>query len=508
MKFLLLLLGSILLSLAHPFHFGGITLSGAWWTFLLASLGLLLYVGASVDTPSPGKRFARAFLGGLVYFSITLYWIVVALHDFGEINYFVSILACLLLAAYCSSFYGLWALLAGCKAVRNKPALLKIFCWAASFASFEAARQWLFTGFGWGELGFAFHFSPGLAGMSGFWGVHGLTFFWIFIVAAILEYEIWLQDSRQLKLLAICIVVFVVLGLSGAMLPRPIGRPISQTVSIIQPNIAQEMKWDPQLSNDHLTHLVKMSEAVASDQPQLIVWPETSYPFLLSATQRQFPVSTKVPLLIGAVVRDQQFNRNSAVLVSDQQIVGRFDKIHLVPFGEFVPLKDWIPFGKLVANAGDFIPGSKNQALLSPPGSKLILGPLICYEDVFQRESVRHAKRGANLLVNLTNDAWYGNTSAQPQHAAMAAMMVHATRLPMVRATNNGISTLITPTSREDLQGFSVSQKSFQVAVYETPAKTFFVWTYPLMEWIWPLIFVIALLWKESRQTKKIFFRK
>jgi apolipoprotein N-acyltransferase len=171
-------------------------------------------------------------------------------------------------------------------------------------------------------------------------------------------------------------------------------------------------------------------------------------------------------------------------------------------------MKEWLPIGKLAANAGDFVQGPMNQPLLIPPESHLKLGPLICYEDTFSRESVRQAKSGANALVNITNDAWYGNTSAQAQHTAMAQLMVYSTRLPMVRATNNGLSTLITTDRREDLPAFSVQKGSFPLEVFENPAKTFFVWTYPLMEWIWLVIFVIAVLWKESRQTKKIFFRR
>jgi len=132
---------------------------------------------------------------------------------------------------------------------------------------------------------------------------------------------------------------------------------------------------------------------------------------------------------------------------------------------------------------------------------------LICYEDIFNRSAVHLAKQGAQLLVNLTNDGWYGTLSAHEQHALMATMQVYQTGLPMVRATNDGVSIFLSPRSRH-----SSSPLFQETATVETidlptsPSQTFFVWSYPLMEWIWFIILILALLWKTSAPKKKIFF--
>ncbi len=270
------------------------------------------------------------------------------------------------------------------------------------------------------------------------------------------------------------------------------------------------MKWDPLKAQENTQHLLDLSEKISqSAQPDLIVWPATAYPRLISATQRQLPFLSQTPLIVGAVVREGPYNRNSALLVLKDQIVQRFDKSHLVPFGEFVPFKQYLPFEKLVANVGDFIPGETNQDLLklSIKGQDFLLGGLICYEDIFSRSSVRLARQGAHAMVNLTNDAWYLKSSAQAQHASMSYFQVLQTFLPMIRATNNGLSSFMTPQSREDLENFVSLAEARDVPIVSSPRKTFFVCTYPLMEWIWPILFAIAFGWKRNPRTRRIFFR-
>jgi apolipoprotein N-acyltransferase len=506
-----LILSGLLLAFAHPFKYESYQFENSWLTFLVATLGLCLFVHFSLKDSSPRKRFLKAWAGSLIFFSVVVFWISVALHQFGDIPMAIAVLVCLLLAGYCAVFIGVWALIAGSEAVRSRPLLLKIIAWASFWTFCEACRQYLFTGFSWGELGFAFYFSPWIAKTASFWGVHGLTFMWVFLAGILVNLPEAIQGREKLKPVFISLAVFIVIGATGAWFSLRSTSREPVRLSIIQPNIPQELKWNANSSEENLKTLVEMTQQAAAESPALVIWPETSFPFLIRSNQKQFPVMTTTPLVIGAVVREGPVNRNSALLIEKDQIEAKFDKIHLVPFGEFVPLKDWIPFGKLVANAGDFLPGLKTQDLLKPTNSPLRLGPLICYEDTFSRESVRHARHGANLLINLTNDAWYGDTSANLQHAAMSQFQVYQTGLSMVRATNNGLSSFMSLEGRFDIAPFEKQIATREIMVSTSPHETIFVWTYPLMEWIWLIIFVIAILWKETihqkLQRKKIFFR-
>lgn len=516
MTWIFIFLSGLLMSVAHPIKYENFSIPNSWFTILVATIGLCLFLSRTLSEANPRRRFLKAWFGSLIYFVITIFWISVALHTFGDINLFISILACVLLSAYCAVFSGVWALIAGSEAVRHRPFFLKILAWASLWTFCEAVRQYFLTGFGWGELGFAFYFAPWLAKTAAFWGVHGLTFLWVFIAALLIHFKLFFptfsRNRENLKPAFIALGIWIVVGSIGTYFSlRLIKADLKLTkISIVQPNIAQEIKWNPDSSEQNLKTLIELTLEAAKQSPAIIVWPETSFPYLIRAPQKQMPVLTTTPIVIGAVIRENQVNRNSAILVENDQITSRFDKIHLVPFGEFVPLKNWLPFGKLVANAGDFLSGAIDQPLLQPTNSILKMGSLICYEDTFSRESVRHAKKGANLLVNLTNDAWYGDTSAQLQHAAMAQFQVFQTGLPMIRSTNDGVSTFLSLNEREDLPSFHKQTLTRELPISQNPQQTFFVWTYPLMEWIWLAIFVIAILWKETFHQKlkrrKIFF--
>jgi apolipoprotein N-acyltransferase len=282
----------------------------------------------------------------------------------------------------------------------------------------------------------------------------------------------------------------------------------SMRVALVQPNIEQDLKWSPEKVSEHFDKLLRLTRAAAEPSPDLIVWPETAFPVLIQNSQRTLPFSSSIPVLVGAVTGERGVNRNSALLLEGDQIKARFDKIHLVPFGEYVPLENWLPFEKLVENVGRFVPGTLDQQPLQLSSKNVKMGPLICYEDTFTRHSVRHARQGAQLLVNMTNDAWYGKSSALKQHADMAHLQVMSTGLPMVRATNTGLSSSISIYEREDFEKEVENNFFAEVNVPLEPRQSFFVLTYPFMQWIWGLIFVIALVWKFRDPTRKIFWTK
>jgi apolipoprotein N-acyltransferase len=500
-----LAMAGVLMSLAHSFRLDDFEVPNGIWGFFIASLGMLIFIPLCLKPLRARDRFFMGWWGAFWFFCVTLYWLVNALREFGGLDLWVAVVVSGLLAAYCSLFFGVWAAIAGSRALQEKSAIVRIIGWASLWAALEAARQYFLTGFHWGELGYHFDYLPIVRDSAALWGVHGLTFWWVFFIGVILHFDQF--QGRWLKL-APTLSIFV-LGMIFGKVSLHLGEPDqSLRVGIIQPNIAQEMKWDALLVAQNTDRLLQLTRDATLENPDLIVWPETAYPRLVGVQQKQLPFTSTVPLLVGAVVRDGAQNRNSALLVEGDQIQQRFDKRHLVPFGEFVPLQKWLPFKKLVANVGDFVPGERDQDLIRLKEGSVNLGPLICYEDIFSRLSVNLAREGAHVLVNMTNDAWYGRTSAQRQHAAKAAFQVYQTRLPMIRSTNNGLSTVITPVSRTDLEAFTELQSVIDLPYYSNPRLSIFTFTYPLMEWIWLVIFAIAVVWKRNPRTRKIFFRK
>ncbi|MCK5436389.1 MAG: apolipoprotein N-acyltransferase [Desulfobulbaceae bacterium] len=232
------------------------------------------------------------------------------------------------------------------------------------------------------------------------------------------------------------------------------------TVAVIQGNIDQDRKWVPSLQKDAITSYLKLSESAISEQKiDMVVWPETAMPFF-PMENRLFPglvdrlvKKNRIFFLAGAPHRefspDHASTRyfNSAFLVSAAgDITGRYDKQHLVPFGEYIPLKKILPLpGPLVETIGDFTPGTFREPI-SCQNAKI--GVLICFESIFPELARVQAAGGANLLVNLTNDAWFGRSGAPWQHLSMAVLRAVETRTSLVRAANTGISGFVDPLGR------------------------------------------------------------
>jgi len=495
-----------LMSLAHAFRHESFQMEPGLLGFIAASLGIAVFMKVSSLRRRGWVRFLLGWWGGWVFFSITMYWVVIALKEFGNLPSSISILTMLLLSGYCALYFGLWSLVSGFRIVREKGILARILIWASLWSSLEFLREHLFSGFTWGEFGYHFAYWPVIAQSASVWGTHGLTFFWIALVSIVLHAdEWWPHRPLRIRVGSLLGLLFVIVGLSH--MQRLGSAPTElRRIALVQPNVDQGTKWDRQSASDHFRRLIELTQEAAAGSPDLIIWPETAYPFTVGFSQKQMPFNTGIPVLVGAVVHETGVNLNSALLVEGEQIKARFDKIHLVPFGEYVPFEKWLPFEKLVANVGRFRAGSKSQGPMELSGAGLKAGILICYEDIFSAHSVRHARGGAQLLVNMTNDAWYGRSSALAQHGAISILQAYQTGLPLVRATNTGLSLSYDFRELHQMETETEGFKIVELEIPVSPRQTFFVWSYPLMQWIWFVIFVIGILWKSNPQTKKIFF--
>lgn len=231
-------------------------------------------------------------------------------------------------------------------------------------------------------------------------------------------------------------------------------------VSLIQGNIDQNIKWRPAFQEETIRIYKTLTLQAAPAGKGLIVWPETATPFFFQDQDDMHREVAFLPKLSGnwLLFGSPSYQRdgahlaflNSAFLLSpDGGITGRYDKVHLVPYGEYVPLRRFFPFiSKLVEGIGDFRSGSGYEPLIMPGIEPRKLGIMICYEGILPEAGRTYRQRGAGLLVNITNDAWFGNTSAPYQHLSMTVFRSVENRLYLVRAANTGISAIIDPTGR------------------------------------------------------------
>ncbi len=406
------------------------------------------------------RPFASGYAAGLVFFAGSLYWLNIVMTTYGGLHPFFSMVAWLMLAAYLALYFGAATFLA-CRWRRT----LHIPWWLSLpvvWIAGEYLRAHLLTGFPWVSIGYSQQNFLTMIQTAELFGVYGIGFLLVFVNAALA----WLLHSfRERRRFACGPLVLALLlvtlnaGYGFFRLHQPLDKRSRQLdVALVQGNVDQGLKWDPEFKAETITRYRKLSQKAAAAGADLIVWPESATPFYfgshepLTGAVLDVPVLCDLPLIFGAPsyevgAHDRVRYFNSVFLASSQgEILGRSDKIHLVPFGEYNPLLWLLPsLGKLVHGLGDFSPGIAKPLLLG----KTRIGTLICFEAVFP-ELARHwvRKEGCDLLVNVTNDAWFGRSAAPFQHIAMTTFRAVENRVWIARAANTGISALIAPSGR------------------------------------------------------------
>ena len=410
------------------------------------------------------------FIAGLVCYIGVTYWVVFVVVSYGYLPYYVGISAMLLLSAYLSLYIAFFA--AGVHYF-NERGIPQLIAAPLLWTCLEYGKSHLLTGFPWELLAYSQYLCGPMIQLADITGIYGITF--VIVLINVVFYDLLsyrrsaIKGQRSGKRLLIEVTAGCVLVLLcycyGLLRIKEIRGTLQEAeameVAIIQGNIDQSIKWNPQYQDETLNVYKLLSLQMSPSGSGLIVWPETAVPFYF---QDMDDLHSKVKavaeisldwLLFGSPSYQREGGKlaffNSAFLLSPEgRILGRCDKVHLVPFGEYVPLKKLLPFiGKLVVGVGDFSPG-RGFYPLSMDNHKL--GILICYEGIFPEPSRTYKKGGADLLVNITNDAWFGRTSAPFQHLSMTTLRAVENRLYVVRAANTGISAIIDPT------GASISQ--------------------------------------------------
>jgi apolipoprotein N-acyltransferase len=379
---------------------------------------------------------AAAFLGfawGLGFFLAGVSWVYVSLHDVGGMALPLAALATLLFCAYLALFPAL----AGWLFARFKcgqpwrDALLAAGAWMLA----EWLRGWLFTGFPWLALGYSQSPPSPLAGFAPVVGSYGIAF-----IAALIAGLLGLAWKQMWPALAVVGIVAAGALLRGMAWTQPVGEPL--TVALLQGNVPQNLKWDPQklgLSIDTYLALARAHPA------QLTVLPETAIPLMFDQVPREIlrGLTANGDVMLGVAVRLAQGGYvNGAVALNSELRSQGYAKSHLVPFGEFVPPGFAWFFNLVRIPMSDFTAGPLQQPTLAIAGQKI--APNICYEDLFGEQILR-ALPEATLLVNLSNTAWFGDSLAQPQHLQISQMRALETGRPMLRATNTGMTAAVAP---------------------------------------------------------------
>jgi len=426
-----------------------------YWPLQLLTLALLFHL--VLCAPSIKRSIGIGWAFGFGWLISGIYWLYISMHDYGGMPAAMAALAVILLAGALAVFT---ALVSGgaswFRQTRNAPDwCLALLILPAMWALSEWVRGWIFTGFPWIVSGYAHSHSP-FAGFAPLLGVYGVGW----LVAATAGCLVLMTRGKAVALKAGALLVTLVIV--GAILhtirwTSPNGAPIS--VRLLQGNVPQEMKFDEERTADTLTMYEDMIKEAPAD---LIATPETALPLLAHQLPvdylprlAEFATASSSHLIIGVPISDgpQQYTNSVIGLAPSTAQHGvphayRYDKHHLVPFGEFIPLGFRWFVDMMHIPLGDFTRGAAIQAPFGVKDQWVM--PNICYEDLFGEEIVNQLRAAyladkpvASILLNVSNIAWFGDSIALPQHLQISQMRAIETGRPMLRATNTGATAVI-----------------------------------------------------------------
>jgi apolipoprotein N-acyltransferase len=498
----------------------GILLAVAYPTFNLhffAWIALVpLFLALKGTTVKQG--FLLGGVAGVVFFVGTVYWVTNSVHFYGGVPLIPASLVTLLLCAYLALYVAAFG--AASVHLRNHHPSLFLIAAPALWTALELARTYVFSGFPWSLLGYSQYSVLPVIQIADITGVYGISFLIVLVNAAIAGF---ITDRKRYAgiLVALAVMVFV-LGY-GRMQLRATEEGNGITVSVVQGNIEQDKKWDPAYQAETIGIYKKLTREALKAHPDLVIWPETATPFyftgardsdrIMTADLTAFVKQNNVPLLFGSptfeVKSDRRIiARNSAFLLSATGTIdGTYHKIHLVPFGEYVPLKSVLFFvEKMVEAIGDFQAGDEYTVMTissGEPGRKTEtkLSTVICYEIIFPDLVRRFVNEGAGVITTVTNDAWFGRTAAPYQHFSMAVLRAVENRVPVARAANTGVSGFI------DAKGHILDTSKIFTEAYLThrivpgTQKTFYTRFGDIFSYLC-VLFTIVLLAKLSRKTR------
>ncbi len=421
----------------------------------IALIPLLL----ALDRQSVKSGFLLGGITGIIYFAGTIYWVTNSVHYYGGVPLIPASLITLLLSGYLALYPALF----GAAVVHLRkyhPSLLFVSV-PTVWTALELARTYIFTGFPWSLLGYSQYLVLPVIQVSDITGVYGVSFLIILVNVTIAEF---LLSRNKYPLLFIAAATMALVLVYGFLRLHGRGQSGDIVVSVVQGNIEQDKKWDPAYQSEVMAVYTRLTQDALKQHPDIVLWPETAVPFYFNgegprdsamrAELAAFVRRNGVPLLFGSPTYEARPGKavrlmNSAFLLTADGNVGAvYNKLHLVPFGEYVPLKSVLFFvEKMVQAVGDFESGSDYTVMTvvprRPEAREVKLSTVICYEIIFPDLVRRFVDRGARIITTITNDAWFGRTSAPYQHFSMAVFRAVENRVPVARAANTGVSGFI-----------------------------------------------------------------
>ncbi len=486
----------------------GLCLSAAFPTLELAPLAWvgLVPVLIAIRGRSVRAAFGLGWLTGLTFFVATCYWIVYTIGHYTDLPVPLAAILLVMMSSVLAVYHG--AFTAGLRWLERRE-LPAVWIAPALWVTLEWMRGWFFIGFPWAGLGYSqyrFHDLTQLAEVTGVYGVSAVLVLFNVVVEAVLR-ERGAGVVRRLPALVTLTVLLVVLPAAGRWrLAVLAARPTVGTmrVGITQGNVQQDRKWDPSFQTETMRRYRELTLAAVAHGAQLVVWPETAAPFFF---QEDGPLRDEmlaiardagVPVLFGTPAFRQdprgrivQLNR-AVLLEADGSEGGTYDKMQLVPFGEYVPFGSILFFVDQMVTAVGQLGAGTVPTVFGEPGGRF--GGLICYEGIFPGLSRLFVRDGADFLVNVTNDAWYGRTAAPRQHLLQGTFRAIENRVPIVRAANTGISAIIGADGRIVWEGPLFEQLWYVDEVSWTGTRTFYTRFGDVFVWSCAAVTVAALL--------------
>ena len=472
----------VLLALSFP----PTNLGGLIW---IALTPLICAVWFRRARSTPRRSFALGYVAGLVFFATTFSWLH-ALGTLFEVPFLHGIP--LLLGAFLALYPAAWCWFLDRIAAPDAEQRRFPNSWrnlalgalgACAWTALEWVRSWFLYGFSWNGLGVALHRDLPMIQIAEITGTYGLTWLVAFvnlmsvIVVRRLIGEFGLNFIKRVRWEFTITVTLVVIVFSFGirrLFAQPPGELPTHRIAAIQPNVPQSQKFDAAFEDEVFAQLERLTLVASATNPDLIVWPEAATPRGMFADQinwdfvQRMTASAKCPLLVGTVenyyagAQPESFNSAVLLVPGTSESTPKFQthrKMHLVPFGEFLPMRPLLGsvLGELVP--GDVDPGKEIVVMETPVGKT---GALICFEDTNGDLTRRFVLAGAQLLVNLTNDGWFLRTAGPEVHLANAVLRAVENRRPLIRCTNTGVTCLVDPMGRIDRrlaphrQGFAV----------------------------------------------------
>jgi len=435
-----------------------------------------------------GKTVKSAFviglLAGIFFYGLLLYWIPAVPAHYGHLSPIFSLFIYVLLIALLGFFWGIfWAVFV--KIGRSYPGL-NFFAAPFLWVALEYILTTILTGFPWGVLGLSQFKNLSFIQLASWTGIYGVSF----VLVLFQSLFVYAVKTAKRWPFAFAVIVMVVVHLGGFLsLKKPAETPETFQASVIQGNVSSDVNWS-EISTQEILKLfeahMELSRQAYDKGAGLVIWPEFSVPLCFGCEDAlyqnfkrilfQFARDTQGSLLLGTSEATgppgQRLYHNTALCLAPDFAMSMYFKMHLVPFGEYIPYKKFFGFIKKMTHAiGEVTPGTE-QVLHTFRGHRF--GSPICYEIIFPDLVRRFVKKGANFLVTITNDSWYGNTSAPYQHFANAVFRAVENRRYVLRAATTGISGIIDPYGRIVHQSAIGTRTFLSGAVTPSETLTFF----------------------------------